>query len=168
MNKDQLLDAIGMVDEQKIQDAAMIKRTKWLSGILAALVVMFMLVLPTIAFYLIGFAVIENEYDYSLYKLTSDIDSSIAVTVYEDFKDRYTIEVPDGIRTAMRFDEWAYTPDVDLADREILFTLRFSNAELRFYNGGYVRAEKHDWDTFIGIYAVPDDLWEELKVFLAK
>lgn len=169
MNKDQLLDAIGMVDEQKIHDAAMIRRTKWLSGSIAAVVVLLMLALPTIASYLLGFIVIENEYDYSLYQLTSDIDNAYVVTVYPDnSRSRYTIYVPDDIRAAMRFDEWTYTPDVDPTDRESLFALRFSDTWLHFYDDGYVYAEKHDWDSFVGVYTVPEELWQELSLFLAN
>lgn len=171
MNKDQLLDAIGMVDEQKIHDAAMIKRTKWLSGIITALVVLFMLALPTIVAIRIAFALDQAVYDYSLYHLAQDIDNANVVTVYPDYaisQSRYTIHVPDGIRTAMRFDKWTPAAEQEIVEHDILLTLHFSDTWLQFYNGGYVRAEKHDWDTYIGIYTVPEDLWQELTVFLAK
>ncbi len=168
MNKDQLLDAIGMVDEQKIRDAAMVKRTKWMAGTIAVLVILLVLATPTIMLFLIGNMFHEDVRDYTPYEIAQDIDNANVVTVYPVSQNHYTIYVPDGTRKAMRFAKWTPAAEHDLYDREILLTLRFHDATLRFYDGGFVRAETYDMGDYIGIYAVPDDLWQELTVFLAK
>ncbi len=171
MNKDQLLDAIGMVDEQKIRDAVMVKRTKWVSGILTLLVILFVLVLPMLLSGYLGLLFHKAVIDYSPSHIARDIDNANVVTVVPDPTDRqsrYTIYVPDGTSKAMRFKEWS-PADLQKSDnREILLTLNFHDLLLQFYDGGYVRAEKHDWDDYIGVYTVPEDLRRELLTFLAK
>ncbi len=169
MNKDQLLDAIGMVDEQKIRDALMIKRTRRISGILALSVV-----LCTLAFFVLLFVGIRPFFgdevaEYTAEHIVQDIDNANVVTVVPDPTDRqsyYTIYVPDGMGERLCFEEWEAVEPQGEDNRDCLLILRFHDVSLEFYDGGCVRAEKHDWDTYIGVYRVPEDLWCEVFAFL--
>jgi len=171
VNKDQLIDAIGMVDEQKIRDAAMIKRTKRITGVLTLSVILLVIAMPLLLFLGIGKLFHETVLDYTPYQIARDIANANVVTVCKDpapHSSHYTIYVPDGTDDAMRFGEWKPADPQEFAAREPLLLLRFHDTSLMFYDGGFVHAQKHDWDEYIGSYAVPEDLWRELVVYLAK
>ncbi len=171
MNKDQLLDAIGMVDEQKIQDALMIKHTKRLSGTLAVLVMVLIMVLSLFLFWCLGSFSHETVIDYKPSHIAQDIDNANVVTVFPDFADhqsRYTIYVPENMCDVFRFNEWCEARFQDINDREIVLFLNYQGVQLTFYDNGYLHAKKHDGDDYIGIYRVSEDLWQEVLEFLPK
>ena len=171
MNKDQLLDAIGMVDEQKIRDAIMVKRTKRISGILTLLIVSFVLAVLILLFVFYGWLFPDTVVDYTPAHIAQDIGNANVVTVIPDPIDRqsyYTIYVPDGTSEVMHFEKWSPATRQETNDLESLLIVRFHDTSLVFYENGYVRAEKHDWDEYIGVYSVPKDLWCEVLTFLVE
>lgn len=170
MNRDQLLDAIGMVDEQKIQDALMIKRTKRISGLFALSVVLFILVVLILLFHGFGWLFHDTVIDYVPSHIAQDIDNANVVTILPDpadYQSRYTIVVPDDMSSVMHFQEWSSVEPRELDGRESLLILNYQGTKLVFYDGGYVRAQKHDWDDYIGAYRVPEGLWREVLTVLA-
>lgn len=171
MNQDQLLDAIGMVDEQKIRDAVMVKRTKRMTGVLTVLVI---LVAAALLLSVIGgllWLFDKTVVAYPTSRIADDIDNANVVTVTPDPADpstMYALYAPHGTSDAMRFEEWQPVDEQELKMRKERLHLRFHDTSLVFYDGGYVRARKYDWDEYVGTYAVPEGLWQEVLAFLAK
>jgi len=170
MNKDQLLDAIGMVDEQKIRDAVMVKRTKRVSAVLTVLVIL----VAVAVLLVIGYGVslfVETVVDYTPLHIAQDIRGATVVTVCPDPANRhadYTIYVPQGTAEAMRFHEWEPVEAAQADGRAVQLRLRFHDLNMVFYEDGLVCAQKRDWDEYIGVYAVPDGLWQEVLAFLPQ
>jgi len=171
VNKDQLLDAIGMVDEQKIQDALTVKRTKRTSGIIAAATILFV---SAVLIFLIGFLADhfhETVVDYTVPHIAYDIGNTNVVTVVpvpSEDSSRYTVVVPEDIGEVLRFEEWRAVDPSEVDGRETVLVVSFQGIRLSFYDGGIVCAQKYDWDDYSGVYAVPEELWQETLAVLAN
>ncbi|MBQ3093900.1 MAG: hypothetical protein IJC52_01900 [Clostridia bacterium] len=163
MNKDLLLDAIGMVDEQTLREAADIKRTKRVTGCVTAVMILLAVMALGGTLWIASYIIKEDVHPYTVEMLANHVANSNTVTVYPDgnVANSYTVYIPSDLSQALRLNEWTPDKETDLAEQEERLSLRFGRTTLTFYDH-YVTAEMHDWGLYAGTFAVPEGLWQEV------
>lgn len=169
MNKDVLLDAIGMVDEQTLREAADIKRTKRVTGCVTAIMILLAVMALGATLWIASYIIKEDVHPYTVEMLADHVANSNTVTVYPDgdVSNSYTVYIPSDLSQALRLKEWTPDEEADLTEQEERLSLRFGKTTLTFYDH-YATAEMHDWDLYVSTFAVPEGLWQEVEQAVAQ
>lgn len=153
-----------MVDEQKLREAADIKRTKRATGCVVTIMVLLAVMVLGGILWLASYIIKDDVRPYTVEMLADHVAYSNTVTVYpdDDISNSYTVYTPSDLGQTMCFEEWTPDDEADLTEQEKRLSLRLGRTTLTFYDN-YSTAEMHDWDLYLGTFAVPEELWQEVQ-----